>query len=69
LPGLADALYTHDPVLVTNAGALILLMGKSRRRGEEERMGACIASNVGVLVRAGDVRYHAIGPFVCGSLE
>jgi arginine deiminase len=29
-----DSLYTHDPVLITNAGAIILQMGKTARRGE-----------------------------------
>lgn len=38
LPGFADALYTHDPVLITNAGAVILRMGKILRRGEEVSM-------------------------------
>jgi N-dimethylarginine dimethylaminohydrolase len=29
-----DSLYTHDPVLITDRGAIILQMGKSARRGE-----------------------------------
>lgn len=29
-----DSLYTHDPVLVTDAGAIILQTGKQARRGE-----------------------------------
>ena len=29
-----DSLYAHDPVLVTDAGAVILQMGKAARRGE-----------------------------------
>jgi dimethylargininase len=37
-PGRADAMYTFDPALVTNQGAVILSMGKSLRRGEEAAM-------------------------------
>ena len=36
LPDHADAIFTHDPVLVCNKGAIILRMGKALRRGEEE---------------------------------
>lgn len=36
LPTLADAIYVHDPVIITNQGAIILRMGKDLRRGEEE---------------------------------
>lgn len=32
--GLADAMFTHDPSLVTDKGAVILRMGKSGRMGE-----------------------------------
>lgn len=35
LPGLADAIYVFDPVLITDSGAIILSMGKELRRGEE----------------------------------
>jgi dimethylargininase len=31
-----DAVYTHDPSIVTDAGAVILRMGKSARAGEPE---------------------------------
>ncbi len=31
----ADALYVHDPVLITDRGAVVLRMGKELRRGEE----------------------------------
>jgi len=34
--GLADSIFVHDPVLMTNNGAIILRMGKILRRGEEE---------------------------------
>jgi N-dimethylarginine dimethylaminohydrolase len=35
---LADAIFVHDPVIVTDAGAVILQMGKALRRGEEAAM-------------------------------
>lgn len=35
LPEHADAIFTHDPVIVTDEGAIVLRMGKSQRRGEE----------------------------------
>lgn len=38
LPNHADAIFTHDPVLICNEGAIILRMGKALRRGEEEAM-------------------------------
>src|SRR5438034_1312502 len=31
----ADAIFVHDPVLVTDRGAIVLRMGKELRRGEE----------------------------------
>lgn len=37
-PDQADAIYVHDPAMVTDEGALILRMGKDLRRGEEEAM-------------------------------
>jgi dimethylargininase len=43
LPDHADALFVHDPVLVTDAGAIILRMGKLLRRGEEEALAAALA--------------------------
>lgn len=36
LPDLADAIFVHDPVIVTDSGAVILRMGKLLRQGEEE---------------------------------
>jgi N-dimethylarginine dimethylaminohydrolase len=39
LDGLADAIYVHDPVLVTDRGAVLLRMGKPLRRGEEDAIG------------------------------
>lgn len=48
----ADALFVHDPALVTDAGAIILRMGKLLRRGEEEAMAAALeARGVPVLAR------------------
>jgi dimethylargininase len=38
LPDHADAIFAFDPSLVTDAGAIILSMGKERRRGEEAAM-------------------------------
>jgi N-dimethylarginine dimethylaminohydrolase len=35
----ADAIFVHDPVLVCDAGAIILQMGKALRLGEEEAIG------------------------------
>lgn len=37
-PGRADALFTFDPALITDEGAVILSMGKEQRRGEEAAM-------------------------------
>jgi dimethylargininase len=37
-PGRADAIFTFDPALVTDHGAVILSMGKQQRRGEEAAM-------------------------------
>jgi dimethylargininase len=36
LPGLADAVFVHDPVIVTDRGTVVLRMGKDLRRGEED---------------------------------
>ncbi len=47
LPGLADAIFTHDSALVTNHGSLILRMGKKLRAGEEDAMARLLA-NVGI---------------------
>ena len=37
-PDHADSIFTYDPAIVTEEGALILRMGKSLRRGEEAPM-------------------------------
>lgn len=36
LPDHADAIFVHDPILVTDQGAVLLRMGKSLRQGEPE---------------------------------
>ncbi len=38
LPDHADAIFAFDPSLVTDTGAVILSMGKEKRRGEEAAM-------------------------------
>ena len=38
LPDHADAIFVHDPVIVSDRGAVILRMGKELRRGEEDAM-------------------------------
>jgi N-dimethylarginine dimethylaminohydrolase len=42
MPEHADAIFTHDPVIVTDAGAVILRMGKPQRRGEEEAIATAL---------------------------
>lgn len=42
LPDHADAIFVHDPVLITDRGAVILRMGKTLRRGEEAAMEATL---------------------------
>jgi dimethylargininase len=44
LPEHADAIFTHDPVIVTDQGSIVLRMGKDRRRGEEAAIGATLES-------------------------
>jgi N-dimethylarginine dimethylaminohydrolase len=41
LPDHADAIYVHDPALVTEQGAIILRMGKALRQGEEAALARC----------------------------
>jgi dimethylargininase len=38
----ADAIFTHDPVIVTDAGTVVLRMGKAERRGEEAALAATL---------------------------
>lgn len=42
LAGRADAIFVHDPAIVTDRGAIILRMGKDLRRGEESAIGAAL---------------------------
>ncbi|MCG6947681.1 MAG: amidinotransferase [Acidobacteria bacterium] len=42
LPELADSIFTHDPVIITDEGSIILRMGKKQRRGEEIAIGATL---------------------------
>jgi len=37
--GRADAIFVHDPAIVTERGAVVLRMGKELRRGEEAVLG------------------------------
>jgi N-dimethylarginine dimethylaminohydrolase len=38
LPDLADAIFVHDPAVITDFGAVILRMGKPLRNGEEDAL-------------------------------
>lgn len=51
LPDHADAVFTHDPVIVTDAGAIVLRMGKPQRRGEEAAIAATL-EDLGVPILA-----------------
>ena len=42
LPNHADAIFTHDPVIVTDEGSVILRMGKEQRRGEESAIATAL---------------------------
>jgi len=42
LPDHADAIFVHDPVIVTDRGAVILKMGKTLREGEEGAVARCL---------------------------
>ena len=39
LPDHADAIFVHDPALLTERGAILLRMGKALRQGEEAALG------------------------------
>jgi N-dimethylarginine dimethylaminohydrolase len=43
-PGNPDAIYTYDPTLVGQAGAVLLLPGKEGRRGEADATAAVLAT-------------------------
>ena len=51
LPDHADAVFVHDPALVTDKGAIVLRMGKELRRGEEPALGSCLEQH-GVPIHA-----------------
>lgn len=54
LDDLADAIYVHDPVLVSDRGAILMRMGKPLRRGEEAAIGRRLeAAGVPVHYRLG----------------
>jgi dimethylargininase len=59
LPDLADSIFVHDPVLLTNKGVIQLRMGKPLRRGEESALRKYINSlgvpTVSVLSRNASV--------------
>ena len=50
-PGRADAIFVHDPAIVTDRGAVLLRMGKDLRRGEENAIGKAF-ENLGVPILA-----------------
>ena len=59
LPDHADAIFVHDPVLVSNQGAVLLKMGKELRRGEEAAIGSS-------LEKAGvPIHYRVDGDALC----
>ena len=43
MPAHADAIFTHDPVIVSDQGAILLSMGKPLRRGEPDHIGKSLA--------------------------
>jgi len=49
LPEHADAIFTHDPVIVTDEGAIVLRMGKAQRRGEEAAIATAL-EHIGVPI-------------------
>jgi N-dimethylarginine dimethylaminohydrolase len=57
-PDRADAIFVHDPAIVTDAGAIILRMGKDLRAGEPDAMAETFAGlDVPILARlTGDAR-------------
>jgi N-dimethylarginine dimethylaminohydrolase len=51
LPDHADAIFTHDPAIITDDGAVILRMSKKARRGEEAAISAAL-EGLGVPILA-----------------
>ena len=61
LPDHADAIFVFDPALMTDAGAILLSMGKPLRRGEEAAQGA-VYERLGIPIYktlSGDARAEA----------
>jgi N-dimethylarginine dimethylaminohydrolase len=50
-PGRADAIFVHDPAIVTDAGAIILRMGKELRAGEPDAIAETFAG-LGIPIHA-----------------
>jgi dimethylargininase len=50
LPDHADAIFVHDPVLVTREGVIVLRMGKPLREGEEEALAQTIVQDTAVPI-------------------
>ncbi len=50
-PDRADAIFVHDPVIVTDEGAILLKMGKRLREGEESAIGERL-EEIGVPILA-----------------
>lgn len=44
LPDHADAIFVHDPVLITKRGAIVLQMGKLLREGEESALAEALTT-------------------------
>jgi len=44
LPRHADSIFVHDPILITNHGAIVLRMGKALRCGEESAIADMVKS-------------------------
>ena len=40
-----DSIYTHDPALISNKGAILCNMGKTQRKGEPKAMGEFLTEN------------------------
>ena len=58
LPNHADSIFVHDPVIVSNQGAILLNMGKPLRQGEEAAIGQSL-EKMGVPIHyrlSGDAR-------------
>ncbi len=50
LPFHADAIFVHDPAIITDFGAIILQMGKEMRRGEEQSIkNSLLSFNIPIL--------------------